>query len=171
VAVFDRRHKSYLFFDRTLLDQVQSGAALSREMIQLAERQGCAFTRFNSLTVTCEKYESHLLLPMEISGAKGVVACRALLDTGASITMVPAEIIVQTGWESLQSAPRRTLSTVNGTISCPIIRREVNIGGIRKTIDVAVNEQDALALVGMNFFQGMDYIVDFGNSAVCVWEK
>jgi len=171
VAVFDKRHKSYLFFDKSLLTRLKSGKPLSKEMTELSAKQGLSFTRFNSVTVDCEKYESHLLLPIEISGTNGVMGCRALLDTGASVTMVPADIVTKTGRDNLQKAPRRTFSTVNGTISCPIVRREVNIGGIRRNIEVAVNQQDSLTLVGMNFFADMDYIVDFGQSAVHMWEK
>jgi len=171
VAIFDKRHKSYLFFDKSILERLKSGQPLGENMAELAAEQGAAFTRFNSVTIECEKYESHLLLPIEISGPNGVVSCRALLDTGASTTMLSYEIISETGWDNLQTAPRRTFSTVNGTISCPIVRREVNLGGIRKSIDVAVNQQDAITLLGMNYFEGMDYIVDFGQSAVYMWEK
>jgi len=170
-AVFDRKHKSYLFFDKSMLTRLKSGKPLFKEMTKIAAKQGFAFTRFNSVTVDCEKYKSHLLLPIEIRSPNGIIGCRALLDTGASVTMLSSEIIAKTGWDNLQSAPRRTFSTVNGTISCPIVRREVNIGGIRKDIEVAVNQQDSLTLVGMNFFAGMDYIVDFGQSAVYMWEK
>jgi predicted aspartyl protease len=171
VSVFDRRHKSYLFFDKSLLRRLKSGNPLSKEIIELSTKQGSSFTRFNSVTVDCEKYESHLVLPIEISGPNGVIGCRALLDTGASVTMLSSKIIAETGWDNLQSAPRRTFNTVNGTISCPIARREVNIGGISKNIEVAVNQQDELNLVGMNFFAGMDHIVDFGQSAIYMWEK
>ncbi len=171
VAVFDRRHKSHLFFDSAMLQELKSGQSLSKETATRAASQGAVFTRFNSTTVECEKYESHLLVPIEISGPNGIISCRALLDTGASTTMLTSEIISETGRDNLQTAPRRTFSTVNGTISCPVVRREVNIGGIRKSIEVAVNQQDALTLVGMNYFEGIDYIVDFGESAVYMWEK
>jgi len=171
VAVFDRRHKSYLFFDKTILTRLKKGESLTTEAIDLATKQGSVFTRFNSVTVECEKYESHLLLPIEISGPSGIIVCRALFDTGASTTMLFSKIIAETGRDNIQTAPRRTFSTVNGRISCPIVMREVNIGGIRKNIEVAVNQQDELSLVGMNFFEGMNYIVDSGNSAIYMWEK
>ena len=171
VAVFDNRHKSYIFFDKSMLQQLNSGQPLTRSMAELAAQQGSAFTRFNSVTVECEKHESHLLLPIEISGPNGVVSSRALLDTGASTTMLSSEIIAETGRDNIQAAQRRMFSTANGTISCPIVRREVNIGGVRRIIEVAVNQQDALALVGMNYFEGMDYIIDFSQSTVYMWEK
>lgn len=171
VAVFDGRHKSHLFFDSSMLQQIKSGQPFSQEMATRAADQGAVFTRFNSTTIECEKYGSHLFVPIEISGSNGIISCHALLDTGASTTMLSSEIISHTGRDNLQTAPRRTFSTVNGTISCPVVRRDVDIGGIRKTIEVAVNQDDARPLVGMNYFEGMNYIVDFGESAVYMWEK
>jgi predicted aspartyl protease len=171
VAVFDQQHKSYLFFDKAILSHIKSEEYLSPSMERKALQQGQAFTRFNSVTVQCEKYETHLLIPIQISGPNGIVGCRALLDTGASTTMLSTEIVSETGWDNLQSAPRRTFSTVNGTISCPIVHREVNVGGLRKNLEVAVNQQDQLTLLGMNYFEGMDYIIDFGKSVIHMWEK
>ena len=58
----------------------------------------------------------------------------------------------------------------NGAISCPILKREVSIRGLRKKIEVAVDQKDGIPFVGMNFFEGMDYIVDFDQSALYIWE-
>jgi predicted aspartyl protease len=171
VAVFDRKHKSYLFLDKTILARLKNEESFTKKEADSVAEQGSAFTRFNSVTVDCETYESHLLVPVEISGPNGIIGCRALLDTGASVTMLSSEIISETGWDDLQTAPRRTFSTVNGTISCPIVRREVNIAGVRKNIEVAVNQRDNLSLIGMNFFSETDYIVDSRNSAIYIWEK
>lgn len=168
VAVFDSTHKSYLFFDASMLDRIRDGKMLSKEKLRLAEERGTAFVRFNSVTIKCEKFESHLMLPVEVGG---VLTCHALFDTGASTTMLSSEIISETGGEILQNAPRKDFSTVNGTISCPIVWRQVNIGGIRKEIAVAVNQRDTVNLVGMNFFEGMEHIVDFPNACIYVWEK
>jgi predicted aspartyl protease len=172
ISVFDKAHKSYLFFDKSMLAQLKAKEPLTPATLELATRQGTAFTRFNSVTVDCRKFESHLLVPIEIIDPNGgVIECDALLDTGASITMLSSEIISKTGQENIHTLPQRVFSTVNGTISCPIVRREVSIGGVRRNIEVAVSQQDTLALVGMNYFDGMDYIVDFGQSAIYMWEK
>lgn len=171
IAVFDRTHKSYLFFDKTMLDEVKLGKAISKEMSLRAEEQGKSFTRFNSITLECKKHESHLFLPIEVTGRKGVVTCLALFDTGATTTMLSDDAVSKTGYDNLQSSPRRSFSTANGWVSCPIISREVNVGGFRKSVEVAVNQRDELNLLGMNFFEGMDYIVDFQNSAIYMWEK
>jgi len=171
VAVFDRRHKSYLFFDKLLLTQLESDKPLSTRMTELARKQGASFTRFNSVTIECDKHESHLVVPIEIGGPNGAKSCRALFDTGATMITLPTKIIAATGSDDLQTATRRTFKTMNGTISCPIVKREVNIGGLRKEIEVAVDQRDGIPLVGMNFFEGMDYIVDFGQSNLYMWEK
>ena len=47
VAIFDRRHKSYLFFDKPLLTSLKSGRSLSKEMAKQAANHGFSFTRFN----------------------------------------------------------------------------------------------------------------------------
>ena len=48
---------------------------------------------------------------------------------------------------------------------------QVNVGRFRKGIEIAVNQRDDISLLGVIFFEGMDYIVDFQNSAIYMWEK
>jgi len=171
VAVFDRTHKSYLFFDKPMLVKIEKGNKLQKHMVDRAEKYGQSFSRFNSVTIKCEKHESHLFLPLEVAGLNGVVTCYALFDTGASTTTLSNKVVSKTGAENLQSAPRRSFNTANGRMSYPIVKREINVGGFRKSIEVAVNQRDEINLLGMNFFEGMDYIVDFKKSAIYVWEK
>lgn len=171
VAVFDKTHKSYLFFDKPMLVKIEKGKKLTKLMLDRAEKHGQSFARFNSVTIECEKHESHLFLPLEVAGLNGVVTCYALFDTGASTTTLSNKVVSKSGTENLQGAPRRSFITANGRMSCPIVKREVNVGGFRKVIEVAVNQRDEINLLGMNFFEGMDYIVDFKNSAIYVWEK
>jgi predicted aspartyl protease len=171
VAVFDRKHKSYLFFNNAMLREIEKGKKLSQSLLRRAEKYGQSFTRFNSVTIECFKYESHLFLPLEVIGANAVITCNALFDTGASTTTLSAEVVSKTGNDNLQDAPHRRFNTANGTMSCPIVKREVNVGGFRKDIEVAVNQKDEVNLLGVNFFEGMEYIVDFKNSSIYVWER
>lgn len=85
--------------------------------------------------------------------------------------MLSHELISKTGHENLQSVPRRSFSTVNGFISCPIVSRDISVGGFRKAIDVAVNESVGTNLLGMNFFDGFEFILDFQDSVIYVWEE
>jgi predicted aspartyl protease len=171
IAVFDRTHKSYLFFDETTLNHLKRGIRLTEKLAKKVRRQGKAFSRFDSITIQCEKYESHLLIPIEILGSAGVVTCYALFDTGASTTMLSKDTILETGHDDLLAAPRRSFNTVNGRMSCPIVRRNVNAAGLRREIEVAVNQTDELNLIGMNYFEGLKYIADFENSCIYVWEE
>jgi len=171
VAVFDKTHRCYLFFDSATLEEIKTEKKLSKTLETHIEKQGEAFTQFNSVTIECKKYDSHLFLPIEVSGAGGVVTCYALLDTGASTTTLNSNVIAKTGFDNLQKATRRSFNTANGVMSCPIVRRTINIGGIRKNIEIAVNQKDDINLLGVNFFEGVDYIVDFQNSAIYIWAK
>jgi predicted aspartyl protease len=154
-----------------MLDEIGKGKKLSQALQRRSEKNGQSFTRFNSVTIECMKYKSHLFLPLEVIGANAVVNCNALLDTGASTTTLSAEVVSNTGSDDLRNAPRRSFNTANGTMSCPIVKREVNVGGFRKSIEVAVNQRDEVNLLGVNFFEGMEYIVDFQNSSIYVWER
>jgi predicted aspartyl protease len=171
IAVFDRTHKSYLLFDKPILDEIKKNGQLPKKLLGRSEVQGQSFTRFNSLTIECEEHENHLFLPIEVAGPGGIVPCYALLDTGASTTTLTYEVVSKTGFDNLQNAPRRSFNTPNGTMTCPIVTRDVNVGGFRKGIEVAVNQRDEMNLLGVNFFNGMDYIVDFQNSVIYLWEK
>ena len=171
VAVFDRTHKSYLLFDKPMLDEIKKNDKLSKILLRRAEKQGQSFTQFNSITIECEKHESHLFLPLDVAGPNGIVTCYALLDTGASTTTLTDEIVSKTGFDNLQNAPHRSFNTANGMMACPIVTREVNVSSFRKGIEIAVNQRDEMNLLGVNFFEGMDYIVDFQNSAIYVWER
>ena len=171
IAIFDRTHKSYLFFDKPMLNKIQKDKRISQTIFRSAKEQGQSFTRFDSATLKCEKKGSHLFLPLEVAGPKGVVTCYALFDTGASITTFSEEVVLKTGIDNLQIAPRRSFRTAGGFLSCPIVKRDINVGGFRKNIDVAVNQKEDVNLLGMNFFEGMEYIVDFQNSSIYVWEK
>jgi len=171
VAVFDRMHKSYLFFDNDTLKHIEKEESITSSLLEKVKEQGESFKRFNSTTVQCQKYEQHLLLPLEISGPSGVATCIALFDSGASLTTLTSSIILQTGNEILPIIPKRTFNTANGLMSCPVVHRTVNIGGFRKDIEVAVNQRDEINLLGMNYFKGMKYIVDFQNACIYIWEE
>ena len=171
VAIFDRTHSSYLFFDKALLDEIRDRRQLSNNAITHAEEQGRSFTQFNSTIIECEKQDSHLFVPIEVAGPTGVNTAYALLDTGASTTTLSYEIVSSTGSDDLQNVPRRGFNTAMGMASFPIVSREINVGGIRKSIEIAVNQKDDINLLGVNFFDGMDYLVDFQNSAIYVWKK
>jgi len=101
VAVFDKSHKSYLFFDKSMINKIKSKGQLSKSLLARAEKQGPSFTKFNSVTIECEKQESHLFLPIEVSGKNGTVTCYALLDTGATTTTLNSAVVTNVKGDSL----------------------------------------------------------------------
>lgn len=172
IAVFDKTHKSYLFYDKPILDEIKLKGLLPQNLVDRARVLGESFTKFNSITVICERQNNQLYVPIEVSGTNGIVNCYALLDTGASVTTLSNdEVISKTGLDNLQNAPRQSFITANGFMSCPIVYRDINVGGLLKHIEVAVNQRDEMNLLGVNFFDGTEYIIDFQNSAIYVWEK
>jgi len=171
VAVFDYAHKSYLFFDNETLRHIENERKLTETLLEKVKQQGESFTRFNSKTIQCKKYEGHLVLPMQITGSSGVETCLALFDTGASVTTVSYSTISKTGSDNLATAPKRSFNTANGLMTCPIVYREVDLEGFSKRIEVAVNQRDELNLLGMNYFQGMKYIVDSQNACIYIWKE
>ncbi len=171
VSVFDDTHRSYLFFDNDTLSHLGTEGSLTDRLAEKVRQQGKSFTRFNSKTIQCTDQEGHLFLPLEITGPSGTETCIALLDTGASVTTITQSVIALTGPENLMSTPRRRFNTANGPMFCPVVNRYVNIGGFRRDIEVAVNQSDEVSLLGVNYFEGLNYVVDSTNSCIYVWEK
>jgi len=171
LAVFDRTHKSYLFFDKKMLNEIRKDGRLSNKWMALAEKQGQSFTRFNSVTIECDKEDSHLIVPISVAGPTGTITSYALLDTGASTTTIQNSTVTSTGADNLQTASHRDFRTANGVVSRAIVTRTINVGGIQRRIEIAVDPNNQISLLGVNFFEGMDYIIDSKNSAIYVWEK
>jgi hypothetical protein len=42
---------------------------------------------------------------------------------------------------------------------------------MKRNIEVAVNNTDNMNLLGMNFFEGFEYIIDAGDACIYVWKK
>lgn len=171
IAVFDSFHKSYLFFDRKSIEVLKNKGKFNASTIKRIEGQGLSFSRFNSRTIECQKQDNHLFVPVEVIGPNGVKTPYMLFDTGASITVVSENIINSTGYDNLNNAPKRTFSTANGNMTTQVVNREINISGFRRKIEVAVGKADNVNLLGMNYFHGLKYVVDFTNSNIYVWEE
>ena len=91
--------------------------------------------------------------------------------TGASMTIISFELAQKTGHEDLNEVARRTFSTVKGLISCPIVQREVIVGDIYKKQNVAVNLEDDSNLLGVDFFESREYIIDNPSKCIYIWNK
>jgi predicted aspartyl protease len=170
IGIYDRNHKCCLFFDEATIDLLQKGR-LTLEQAEIVKNQGTSFELFNSITVECKKMNEHLYVPITILGDMGYETGYALLDTGASVSLLPKEIIDRTGNDNLNIAPQRAFETANGRMTCPIVYRTLEVAGIKRDIEVAVNINNDGSLLGLNYFKGLQYIIDSPNSCIYLWSK
>jgi transcription elongation factor Elf1 len=105
------------------------------------------------------------------AGKYGSYECVTMLDTGASMTVISLELAQKTGQENLNKVERRSFSTANGLLSCPIVGREIIVGNLDRKQLVAVNLKDNSNLLGIDFFESKGYIIDASSKSIYVWSK
>jgi len=171
VAVFNRKHQSYLYFDEEALGELIKNQTLSEKTVADIKNKGAGFTRYNAIKIDYEEKFGHIFIPVIVSGEYGSVECFMMLDTGASMTVVSLELAKKTGHEDLNNMERRTFSTAKGLLSCPIVVREIIVGDLDKKQPVAVNLEDNSNLLGIDFFESKDYIIDAASKSIYVWSK
>ena len=144
---------------------------LSDERIADIRNKVSAFTCYNAIKIDFQEKNGHIFIPVTISGDCGSYECTMMLDTGASMTIISVELAQKTGRENLNKVYRETFSTAKGSMSCPIVQRELVVGGIDKKQSVAVNPSDDMNLLGVDFFESKGYIIDNSSSCIYVWSK
>ena len=171
VAVYDRYHRCCLFFDESALEEIKESRQANERLIANARASGRAFRRFDSVRIEFTTRSGHIFLPVTVTGESGVDEMSMMLDTGASMTVIPEELAGKTGHEDLRTARRETFTTANGLMDCPIVTRDVAIGGVDNRQNVAVNTRDNLGLLGVDFFKGKNYLIDTATSSIYIWSK
>ena len=132
VAVYNKKHQCYLFFDKNALAELMKDQTLSDQTISEVKNQGIAFTRYNAIKIDFQEKYGHIFIPVTVSGADGSYECTMMLDTGASMTVISVELAQKTGREDLNNISRKTFSTAKGLMSCPIVQRELVVGSLDK---------------------------------------
>jgi predicted aspartyl protease len=170
IAGFDKNHKCYLYFDENMLEYLNKFDVLSSIAIDEIKRRGNAFTKFNSISIDFQQIEGHIFIPVIVGG---VYECLMMLDTGASMTVISKESVERTTYEgeNLSKLETRTFSTAKGLMTCPIIKRNISIAGIDRKLLVAINVNDELNLLGVDFFKDYDYTINSGDSCIYIWNK
>lgn len=171
VAVYNKKHQCYLFFDEDVLAQLVKNQALSDSSVAEIERKGTNFIRYNAIKIDFVEKYGHILIPVTVAGSDGSDECIMMLDTGASMTVISLELAQKTGREDLSKVSRKTFSTAKGLMSCPIVRREIVVSDLDKKQDVAVNTADDTNLLGVDFFESKGYIIDNSSKCIYVWSK
>ena len=169
VAIYDATRTSYLFLEEAALRDIEEGKPLSSEASAQAQRRGEAFGRFNSTVIRCKTEGTHFWIPTEISGPEGGTTCMMLLDTGASKTMISRDVLSKTGVPDFAMVRQEEFRTASGTTRFPVVKRWVSTEGhYGKEIDVCVGPSN---LLGMNYFEGLKYIVSSADACVYVWKE
>jgi len=171
VAIFNKKHQCYLFFDEDVLSKIVKNQNLSKNTINGVRRKGEGFLRYNAIKIDFQEKYGHIFILVTVVGEDGIYEVIMMLDTGASMTAISLELAQKTGHEDLNEVARRTFSTAKGLISCPIVQREVIVGDIYKKQNVAVNLEDDSNLLGVDFFESRKYIIDNPSKCIYFWNK
>ena len=171
VAIYNKKHQCYLFFDEDVLSMITKQHALDKNVISDIEMKGKQFSKYNAVMIDFEEQQGHIFIPVIVSGDYGSYECVMMLDTGASMTIISVELAQKTGREDLNRVSRQSFSTAKGSMVCPIIERELIVSGLDKKQKVAVNTEDDSNLLGVNFFENMGYIIDNTSKCIYVWSK
>ena len=171
VAIYNEKHQCYLFFDENALKELIKNKKLGTNAIDEAKRKGEGFLRYNAIKIDFQEINGHIFIPVIVIGEYESPETSMMLDTGASMTMISLELAQETGIEDLNEVSRRTFSTVKGSISCPIVQREIIVGDTSKKQAVAVNLEDDSNLLGMDFFESREYIIDNSSKCIYIWNK
>lgn len=170
-AVFDKKHRCSLFFDERALDELRVTKTLTERTTIDTKIGAKTFARFNSIKIEFEKDNGHIFVPVIVSGEYGFYETTMMLDTGASMTVISSELAMKTGREDLNKVERRTFSTPKGSINCPIVERKVLVGDVEKKQLVAVNLLENINLLGVDFFEDKNYIIDEKSNCIFLWSK
>jgi len=171
VAVYNKKHQCCLFFDEDVLFKIIKNQNLSKNTINEAKRKGEGFSRYNAIKIDFQEKYGHIFIPVIVVGEYGSYETIMMLDTGASMTVISLELAQKTGYEDLNNISRRTFSTANGLMTCPIVQREIVIGDLDKKQAVAVNLEDDSDLLGVDFFESREYIIDSTSKCIYIWNK
>jgi len=171
VAIYNKKHQCYLFFDENALNELIKNKNLSTNAINEAKKKGKGFLRYNATKIDFQEINGHIFIPVIVVGEYESETIMMLLDTGASMTVISLELAQETGHEDLNEVARRTFSTVKGSISCPIVQREIIVGDTYKKQAVAVNLEDDSNLLGIDFFESREYIIDNPSKCIYIWNR
>jgi len=171
VAIYNKKHQCYLFFDENALNGLVKNKNLSTNAINEAKRKGEGFLRYNAIKIDFQEINGHIFIPVIVVGEYRSYETIMMLDTGASMTIISLELAQETGHEDLDEVSQRKFSSAKGEISCPIVQREIIVGDLYKKQAVAVNLENDSNLLGMDFFEAREYIIDNPSKCIYIWNK
>ncbi len=122
------------------------------------------------VAIPCKRAGPHLMVPVSLDIHGRLVETELLLDTGASITLVPRSVYVRGNAKPIESLPRRKLQTVGGYVTACIDQIGISTAGYSRATAVAISDADS-QLLGANYFEGSVFTIDLEGESVYVHPK
>ena len=120
--------------------------------------------------IACKRTGSHLAVPVTLDIHGELVETELVLDTGASITVVPRSVYVRGNAKPIETLPRRRLLTVGGPVTAYIDQIGISTSAYSKETVIAISDTDA-RLLGANYFEGSVFTVDLDRESVYIHPK
>ena len=118
-------------------------------------------------TITCKRAGDHLLVPVSLDIHGRSIQVEMVLDTGASITIVPYQEYQKGNAKPFSKLSRKKFETAKGTIYCYIDEVKVSTSAYSKTSLIGISNYDT-PLLGVNYFQDNVFTVDVENECIYV---
>ncbi|MFC1652914.1 aspartyl protease family protein [Planctomycetota bacterium] len=117
--------------------------------------------------IQCQRIGMHLKVPvvLDIHGVE--VRTAMILDTGASMTVLPKSIYNRGLTKPLDSLRTVQMQTANGMATCPVDRMLVSTTAYSKTMHVALTS-GSMSLLGADFFAGHRITMDLERECIVV---
>lgn len=116
--------------------------------------------------------ENHIPLPVRLSGPRGEVMNRLILDTGASRTLVNRDIIERLGYSLSASLPIARVATGSRIENMPVIAVNrisalgVEFGNLEVLCHNLPSGTSIDGLLGLNFFRNQRLTIDFREGLI-----
>lgn len=118
--------------------------------------------------ISCRKMNDHLIVPTTLNIHGKDVKVDLLLDTGASLTIIPLKAYLTGNPKEIPALEKKEFQTANGKVLLPVDIITVNTTGFSKNIEVAMSDDNNLGLLGSNYFKGTVFTVDTDNECIYV---
>jgi hypothetical protein len=149
-------HHEAAFFGKALLDDTSLTLKDTEPEEQPPTRE---------LIIPCQRIGNHLKVPMTVDIHGVVVNTAMILDTGASVTVLPKAVYDRGLSKPLDGLPTVQLQTANGMMTCPVDRLSLTTAGYTKTIPVALTA-GGMSLLGADYFAGHSMTLDLERQCI-----
>jgi predicted aspartyl protease len=143
-----------------------SGAELD-DLVKPGQVNAAGLARGGPQVIHCQRVGMHLKVPVRLDIHGVEVKCSMLLDTGASLIVLPKSVYNRGLARPLSGLRRIRLKTANGPMTCPVDRLHVSTTAYGKTLSVALSN-DSTSLLGANYFLGYRITIDLDRECIFV---